>query len=365
MKIHCFAFLFISVGLLSLHARVWVDVKGRQLEAEYVSSDATSVTVQRISDSKEFTIPTETLSERDQAFVKEKSEANEPAILLPDARAFLEFQDYIQSFKIEGKRFSARYLGDCGLTEKPIESISTYADGLAFSPDGSRIAVSSGNGTTSHMRLFYWSEDGSEDEIIPLTYRKYEKGLSRDEREALEEDGILWFFGGQVAMNRSGEVFTTLGAAGGNGILKVQGSKLKRLNYCTSSSTLQIPNWDDRTVYLGRGDTIHKFRLSGNEAEMDGDFLNINGENLFISNALIIDTNRVILSLTHSAGAKDKDGRDLYKIFSILVDKEARGYYFLAPSNMGAMAISDQGRMVRCDGDLRKIVEFELSPIAQ
>lgn len=62
--------LTVVAGLATLSARTWTDTKGRQLEADIVSKTGDSVTVSRSDDGKEYTIPLDTLSEADQAFVK-------------------------------------------------------------------------------------------------------------------------------------------------------------------------------------------------------------------------------------------------------------------------------------------------------
>ena len=64
----------------SVHAREWVSKDGRKLDADLVSATATEVTVIRLTDRREFTIPLDTLSETDQKWVAEnKGKAVSPA----------------------------------------------------------------------------------------------------------------------------------------------------------------------------------------------------------------------------------------------------------------------------------------------
>ncbi len=54
---------------LSAAPRVWTDVEGRTVEAEFVSADATSVLIRRTADLREFTLPRQRLSADDEVFV--------------------------------------------------------------------------------------------------------------------------------------------------------------------------------------------------------------------------------------------------------------------------------------------------------
>lgn len=65
--------LLAAVSFTPLHARTWTSVEGVQIEANYISSSATTVTVQRISDLRRFTFEISKLSEQDQTWLKEQS----------------------------------------------------------------------------------------------------------------------------------------------------------------------------------------------------------------------------------------------------------------------------------------------------
>ncbi|HEY1122370.1 MAG TPA: SHD1 domain-containing protein, partial [Haloferula sp.] len=56
--------------LASLDARTWTDIQGRKIEAEYVSSTDTDVTL-KLASGKDATLPLTKLSAEDQAFIKD------------------------------------------------------------------------------------------------------------------------------------------------------------------------------------------------------------------------------------------------------------------------------------------------------
>lgn len=76
--------LFTSLMILTLHiddtqARQWTDIKGRQVEAEFVSQDETNVVLKLASNGKPVPAPLATLSEADREFLRAKAaEANAP-----------------------------------------------------------------------------------------------------------------------------------------------------------------------------------------------------------------------------------------------------------------------------------------------
>lgn len=356
-------FLCSFLGCFHLNGRIWLDDLGCQLEAEFVEADESTATVKRISDGRIFKIKLSKLSSVDQDFVSQHLESIKPIESRPDENAFHKYQDYFKRFNIEKKSFEARYLGTMGISEVRLGEMPVYPRSLAYTPDSSRIAVSHGNGTTPNMQIFYWDAENGQEEIFPLTYQKYEKGLSLEERADLEKQGILWFFGGQIAINKKGNVFLSLGACGGNGIFEVTSNGLDRLNDCISSSTLQIPAWDSGTAYLGRSQAIYKFELKSNEALDDGEFFSLDNNGVYISDALILDKNRIILSVSCPTKETDERGLKISERFSILVDGSERGYYFLKDAPMGAMALSPDGsKMVRYNTEIRSLVEFTLNP---
>ncbi|WOO42309.1 hypothetical protein [Rubellicoccus peritrichatus] len=65
-------FLFLAFSA-DLSARIWTSADGRTLDAELVSIEKGSVTVQRQSDLRKFTIPIQSLSEKDQKYLEEYS----------------------------------------------------------------------------------------------------------------------------------------------------------------------------------------------------------------------------------------------------------------------------------------------------
>ena len=69
--------LMCCLGMMSMavvEGRTWTATDGRTLEAEFVSTDGTSVVVKRASDRREFTLALAKLSEEDQKWVKEEGE---------------------------------------------------------------------------------------------------------------------------------------------------------------------------------------------------------------------------------------------------------------------------------------------------
>jgi len=68
-----FSVLFLLTILLQ--ARTWTSADGKTLEAEFLSSTETEVTLKRLSDNKQFTLPLSRLSEDDQKFISEKKSA--------------------------------------------------------------------------------------------------------------------------------------------------------------------------------------------------------------------------------------------------------------------------------------------------
>ncbi|RYD64790.1 MAG: hypothetical protein EOP83_08910, partial [Verrucomicrobiaceae bacterium] len=58
--------------LASLDARTWTDVQGRKIEAEFVSSTATDVTL-KLASGKEATLPLNRLSQEDLAYIRESA----------------------------------------------------------------------------------------------------------------------------------------------------------------------------------------------------------------------------------------------------------------------------------------------------
>ena len=84
MKTLIHTLLILSL-LATLQARTWTSSDGKKLEADYVSSTATEVTLKRSSDGRAFTLPLTRLSKADQAFIKEQAAAaaNTPAEIKP------------------------------------------------------------------------------------------------------------------------------------------------------------------------------------------------------------------------------------------------------------------------------------------
>lgn len=325
----------------SLPARVWTDVLGRQIEAEYLSADDTSVRIRRNIDAQEFTLPLNKLSSRDRDYIANKRLEQADQTTRPHAQAFLEYQDYFESFRLNNKRIKARYLGTMALRNIPISKLPTFASGLAIDKAG-RYAISTGSGTMPRMGLYYWDPEKGREEITPLIYKKYEEGQTRADKEELIADGKLWFYGGQVAIGRNGKTYITMGACCGNGIFEANSNGLERINFCTSSSSLQIPPWDQGHAYVGRGNHIYRFDLSSKgtpHAEGEIHF-EITGENLYISDALLLDKQRVLLSLSKPTEEKDERGFSIPKRFSILVDAEQDGYFMLSTDSLGSMALA-------------------------
>lgn len=62
-----------ATALTLAEARTWTNSSGKQLEAEFLGSTGGQVQLKRQADGKSFTIPLSSLSEADQAFVKEQA----------------------------------------------------------------------------------------------------------------------------------------------------------------------------------------------------------------------------------------------------------------------------------------------------
>ena len=74
------ALIFLAAS--AAQARTWTDTQGRSLEADYVSSTATEVTVRRTLDQRTFTLPLATLSTADREWVAQNTAAASP---VPDS----------------------------------------------------------------------------------------------------------------------------------------------------------------------------------------------------------------------------------------------------------------------------------------
>jgi hypothetical protein len=71
------ALILYTVGR-AVQARTWTDRKGRQLEAQFITSKDGNVTIKRQSDGKQFTVPLTSLSDSDQEFVRSQTATSKP-----------------------------------------------------------------------------------------------------------------------------------------------------------------------------------------------------------------------------------------------------------------------------------------------
>jgi hypothetical protein len=238
------------------HARTWMDNQGRTLEADYVSPTGDEVLVVRKNDKQQLSLKLSQWSENDLAFVSSQAAAKLPPreqVTTPNESRFAPFRSRLKRFVFTSQSCPAKYLGVVSLVDRPFGKLPFSAAGISLGKDGG-IIVSSGNGTTPHMKLVKWSPKGGVVDIVPLIYQKFDhKSFSPSERADDERAGRFWFFGGQVAHDRNDQVLFTHGACGGNGIVRVVSDapvQLQRLNECIASSSLQVPPWDNFIVSL-------------------------------------------------------------------------------------------------------------------
>ncbi|MDF1823652.1 MAG: hypothetical protein P1U68_03360 [Verrucomicrobiales bacterium] len=89
MKIPLTILTLVSLTAVGM-ARIWTSTDGNTVEAEFVSSTNTHVTIQREADRKRFTLPIEKLSEEDQAWITSNANGeNSNGVELPSAVAGL------------------------------------------------------------------------------------------------------------------------------------------------------------------------------------------------------------------------------------------------------------------------------------
>ncbi len=71
---HLISPIFVLTALLlsQAEARTWTSKDGVTIDAEYISSDENKVTIKRLKDAKEFTLPLEKLSKQDQEWLKQR-----------------------------------------------------------------------------------------------------------------------------------------------------------------------------------------------------------------------------------------------------------------------------------------------------
>ncbi|WP_269538776.1 hypothetical protein [Cerasicoccus fimbriatus] len=355
-----------SLALNGLQGRTWTSLDGRTLEADYISSTDDRVEVRRSVDQRIFQLQIDQLSPADREFIEEQRIIELGTLHTPDEFEFAHFRPRIDGFKFGGNRVPANYLGVVSLREKTLGVVPYWMDGMSIGKDG-EIIMSSGNGTTPHMKLITWTPEAGARDIVPLEYIKSEPGISPEERAKDQQEGRFWFFGGQIAHDRDGDVLFTLGACGGNGIFRVDSAnpvRLERLNTCIASSSLQVPPWDNRYAYIARGEDIRKFKISRNSADEDDVVFTINGDKIYLGNCLMLDEDRLIAGISLPTEEVDERGIKISGKFGILIDRKADGYYLLSDGLLGAMALNPEtGQLLRVAiADERKyeVREFEI-----
>jgi len=80
LTLHCYPRTICLIAMLCLcwavapaFGRVWTDVKGRTIEADFVGMNDRAITIRRSSDGKVFNMPLEAFSENDHTFVHRES----------------------------------------------------------------------------------------------------------------------------------------------------------------------------------------------------------------------------------------------------------------------------------------------------
>lgn len=278
--------------------------------------------------------------------------------------AFLPYKSRIQSFCFDRETFPAKYLGVQSFHEKSLGKINASVRGIAVARDGA-IALSIGNGTTSSMKLISWKPDGTETEIIPLTYQKFDKETTEKERQRLEENGILWFFAGQCAYDRDENLHITFGACSGNGIYRVFTSgptKLKRINHSGATSSFQIPPWDTQNGYVGWGYAIWKIPLKPHRDQVQGKgVFSMNSEKVLLGPLVMLDESNIIATI---CPLEEKDGQaSSGNYFVIHIDKANAGYWLLADYYFGPLALTADGHaFLRYDQKNSQLCEVTLGP---
>lgn len=355
-----FALVVILLTLSSAEARTWTEITGRTVEADFVTATDTHVTVRRVADRQTFQIELSRLLATDRAYVltqiaaQASPAAMEETVLTPDEEYFEIFQTRLKRFRFGKQSVAAKYLGVMSIIERPIGTLPYNARGLSIGPDGT-VVLTSGSGTTPHMKLVEWTSPGETSTIAPLLYKKFTQGITKQERAEDERAGRFWFFGGQVAHDRNGEILITLGACCDNGIFRVStasATPFRRLNTCISSSSLQVPSWDSNHAYIARGNSITRFSLSGGSADIKDEIFSIDGYNVYLGNTLMVDRDRIIAGLSLPTEEKDNRGVEISGKFGIYIDRVAGGYYLIRDDYLSPMAISPDGRrMIRSSKD--------------
>jgi len=127
---------------------------------------------------------------------------------------------------------------------------------------------------------------------------------------------------------------------------------------------MQIPPWDDRYAYMSRGNTIKKFKLSGNSDDKGDVVFTVDGENIYLGNCLLLDEETLIAGINIRTDEVDDRGVTVYGKFGILIDSRDNGYYLLDDAYMGAMALDPRtGELLRTAslGDRKyEIRKFEI-----
>ncbi|MFH1498354.1 MAG: hypothetical protein ABII82_11060 [Verrucomicrobiota bacterium] len=361
---------------LCSEARTWTDIMGRTLEADFIAADETHVTVRRANDRQIFKIELAQLQDIDRDYVLAQNVTRPPTakpaakddetVLTPAADSFQTFQARLKRFRFGKQSMPAKYLGVMSIIERPIGDLPYPVRGLSIGPDGT-IVMTAGHGTTARMELVEWTLPGATSRIAPMHFKKFQPDVSKEERARDEKEGRFWFFAGQVAHDRNGEVLMTLGRCSGNGIFRVTASSptpFQRLNTCTVSSSLQVTSWDNNHAYIANGNVILRFRVSDDSAALKDEVFSIEGEDIYLGNTLMLDREKIIVGLTLPTGEKDSRGVSIAGKFGIYIDRSAGGYYLIHDDYLSAMAVSPDGRrMIRSSRESARkyiLTEFAL-----
>ncbi len=365
----------LSVTLIATASgRTWTDLFGRTLEADYVGSDATSVTLRRTSDGQVFKLELSDLQDEDREFVRSKQPApasptsptvsapaatpppvipGTEAVLTPPEEPFLEFQPRLKAFRFGDETIPARYLGVISVVERTLgRSPRTRASGLSIRRDGVVVLTSTNN---LKPQLLEWTPpDASVDLVerkpVPRVYGRPSEGETPNEH--------LSFSPTSIAHDRDGAMLITLVSPSGNGIFRITGTSpltLKRLNTLPAGCVLQVPSWDDEYAYVTYRHAVTRHRLSSDSAEAADKAFAIEGERVILDRTLMLGPGQVIVGLKFFTDLVDARGYPLSRFYGIYVDKAAGGYFLFAAGMLGAMDVHPvENRLIRESKDAQR-----------
>ncbi|MFH1500189.1 MAG: hypothetical protein ABII82_20485 [Verrucomicrobiota bacterium] len=367
------------LSLIFTHAapgRTWTDLFGRTLEADYVGSDATSVTLRRTSDGQVFKLELSDLQDEDRDFVRAKQPAPAPpaaptasvpaaaatpapvvpgteAVLTPSEEPFLEFQPRLKAFRFGNETMPANYLGVISVVERTLgRSPRTRASGLSIRHDGVVVMTTTNN--LKPMLLEWTPPDASVDLVerkpVPRVYGRASEGDMPNDH--------LSFSPTSIAHDQDGAMLITLISPTGNGIFRITETSpltLRRLNTLPGGCVLQVPSWDNEYAYVTYRHAITRHRLSADSAEAVDQAFAIEGERVILDRTLMLGPDKAIIGLKFFTDLVDGRGYPISRYYGIYVDKAAGGYHLFATGMLGAMdAHPVENRLIRQSRDAQR-----------